>query len=121
MHIVPNPYLAISCTMHVLLFSVFVGKMPFNPFTHSVSEVNFSTLNCRRVHCVKKRCYTNPAKIEIEKENSVDPDEMAHMSHLIWNYTVCSDLFSGGLSQEIKILYMISSRNENCFFFQVLW
>ena len=32
------------------------------PFHPQVSEVNSSTLNCRRVHCVKKGFKTNPEK-----------------------------------------------------------
>ena len=32
-------------------------------------------------------------KKQNELANIVDTDEMAHMSHLIWIYTVCLDLF----------------------------
>ena len=36
-------------------------------------------------------------KKEKEKASSVDPDELAHMGHLIWIYTVCQDLVLRGL------------------------
>ena len=52
---------------------------------------------------LKRGCKTNSDKTcknEVEKKlnkeaNSVDPDEMAHESHLIWIYNVCPDLFTG--------------------------
>ena len=50
---------------------------------------------------LKRGCKTNSVKTcknEVEKKlneeaNSVDPNEMAHESHLIWIYNVCPDLF----------------------------
>ena len=37
---------------------------------------------------VKKELRLREKKKQNESANSVDPDEMAHMSHLIWIYTV---------------------------------
>ena len=65
-------------------------------------RVKFSTLNCRRDHCVKRGCQTNPEKplqkLRLRKEQklqakSVYPNEMVHMSYLIWTYTVFPGLF----------------------------
>ena len=73
-------------------------------FTPKFCEVNSSTLKCRRVHCVKndvRQIMKKTAKNEIEKRkknesaNSVDPNEMAHMSHLICIKTVLPNFFSG--------------------------
>ena len=86
---------------------------PFNPFIPTFSGKLFH-FNCRRDHCVQKMCKKNPgktAKIEIERKRrnelpkSVDPDEMDHLSHLIWIYTVCPAILFSRLDSTLYIPY----------------
>ena len=46
--------------------------------------------------------------------NSVDPDETAHMSRLIWNYAVCKNLLlSPVVVKELKIHFYCLMENSN--------
>ena len=46
--------------------------------------------------------------------NSVDPDEMAHMSRLIWNYAVCKSLLLLPVAVK-ELTYLFINLNKNNF------
>ena len=68
--------------------------------------------------CVRK-IQEKTAKIEIERKrrnelpNSVDPDEMDHMSHLIWIYTVCPAILFSRLDSTLYIPYHLDESISN--------
>ena len=59
--------------------------------------------------CVRK-IQEKTAKIEIERKrrnelpNRVDPDEMDHISHLIWIYTVCPAILFSRLDSTLSLI-----------------
>ena len=62
--------------------------------------------------------------------NSIDPDEMAHMSHLIWTYPVCKSLLlspvvvkelkDGFLKNWLKSSIHSTAKMVDIFFFLIL-